>query len=63
LLKDERAEAIASQVGFKSRKDFNRALEQSTGLTPTQFKQLSDERATDIIETTRLLVLRKRRRP
>lgn len=59
-LRGAKVEAIALQVGFKSRKDFNRGFEQLTGLTPTQFKHLSSERATDVIEMTRLLLLSRR---
>jgi methylphosphotriester-DNA--protein-cysteine methyltransferase len=44
-------EAIALQVGYRSKKNFYRALKRVIGLTPTAFRQLSHERARHLIET------------
>jgi AraC-like DNA-binding protein len=44
-----KVEAVALQVGFKSRKDFNRGFARLTGLTPAQFKRLPVERAKDVV--------------
>ena len=62
-LRGEKIEAIALQVGFRSRKDFNRVFEQLTRMTPTQFKRLSEGQAADVLESTRVrLYLRGERR-
>jgi AraC-like DNA-binding protein len=41
----EKIEAIALKVGYKSKKNFYRAFQDVTGLTPTAFRNLSEERA------------------
>jgi len=45
-------ESVALQVGYKSKKNFYRALQQVTGLTPTEFRGLSDAPA-EIVEALR----------
>jgi AraC-like DNA-binding protein len=52
-VRHEKAESVALQVGYKSKKNFYRALQRVTGLTPTAFRKLSDARAADIVETLR----------
>ena len=59
-LRGEKIEAIALQVGFRSRKDFNRVFEQLTRMTPTQFKRLSEGQAADVLESTRVRLYLKR---
>jgi AraC-like DNA-binding protein len=49
----EKIEAIALKVGYKSKKNFYRAFEDVTGLTPTAFRNLSEERALHLVESIR----------
>jgi AraC-like DNA-binding protein len=55
-LRDGKIEAIALQVGFKSRKDFNHSFEQLMGVTPSQFKRLPADAAALLVERTLLLL-------
>lgn len=43
-------EAIALEVGYKSKKDFYRAFQQVTGMKPTTFRSLSHARASRIAQ-------------
>jgi AraC-like DNA-binding protein len=54
-------EPIALEVGYRSRKNFYRAFQRSTGLTPTQFRGLPRQRASDVIESARLSLAAYRR--
>jgi AraC-like DNA-binding protein len=49
----EKIEAIALKVGYKSKKNFYRAFQDVTGLTPTAFRNLSEERALHVVESIR----------
>jgi AraC-like DNA-binding protein len=49
----EKIEAIALKVGYKSKKNFYRAFQDVTGLTPTAFRNLSEERALHLVESIR----------
>jgi AraC-like DNA-binding protein len=51
-------EAVALEVGYKSRKNFYATLQHFTGLTPTGFRRLSDSRAAEIIEMLSLSLQR-----
>lgn len=44
-------DAIATQVGYRSRKNFNDAFRQVTGLTPTAFRRLPAQRASEIVDS------------
>jgi AraC-like DNA-binding protein len=44
-VRNDNMEATALGAGFKGKKNFYRAFRQVTGLTPTSFRLLSDERA------------------
>jgi AraC-like DNA-binding protein len=62
-VRSEKVEAIALQVGYKSKKDFYQAFLQLTGMKPVQFRRLSPERASDIIENVRLRIGNPRSKP
>ena len=49
--RSDKTDATALHVGYRSRKNFNHAVKQVTGLTPTAFRCLTDERAALIIES------------
>lgn len=44
-------DAIALEVGYKSKKDFYRAFQAVTGVTPMAFRRLSDEHASRIVKS------------
>jgi AraC-like DNA-binding protein len=44
-------EATALEVGYKAKKNFYHAFRQVTGVTPTAFRRLSQERALHVIES------------
>lgn len=48
---DGKIDAIALQVGYRSRKNFNEAFRKVTGLTPTAFRRLTRERASELVES------------
>ena len=50
----EKIDAIALKVGYKSKKNFYRAFQSVTGLTPTAFRNLPRERAIHIAESIRI---------
>jgi AraC-like DNA-binding protein len=47
-LPDQKIEAIALSVGYRSRKNFYRAFQDVTGLTPAQFRTLSPAHAAQL---------------
>jgi AraC-like DNA-binding protein len=47
---DEKIEAIARHVGWKSRKDLYRSIGQLTGLTPAGIRALSSADASQVID-------------
>jgi AraC-like DNA-binding protein len=47
-------DAIALEVGYKSKKGFYKAFEELTGVTPSTFRSLSVERAAVVVESIRL---------
>ena len=59
-LRTEKTEAVALQVGFRSRKNFYRALHQVTRLTPTRFRALPEPHADALIASLRLALIRGR---
>jgi AraC-like DNA-binding protein len=61
-VRHEKVEAVAMSVGYRSTKNFYRALRQLTGLTPTAFRRLSSERAAVVVEVAELALLGRRRR-
>jgi AraC-like DNA-binding protein len=54
LVRHEKAEAVALQVGYRSKKNFYATLQHFTGLTPTAFRRMSDLRAEEIVDSLRL---------
>lgn len=58
LVGNEKTEAVALEVGYKSKKNFYATLQHFTGLTPTEFRRLSDTRASEIIEMLALSLRR-----
>jgi AraC-like DNA-binding protein len=50
----DKIDAIALEVGYKSKKDFYHAFEGLTGITPATFRSLSAERAAVVVESIRL---------
>lgn len=59
-LRIDKVEAVALEVGFKSRKNLYRALRQLARLTPSQFRALSAEEAAALFEELRLALVRNR---
>jgi transcriptional regulator GlxA family with amidase domain len=53
ILACDKIEAVALQVGYRSKKNFYRAFHHLTGLTPTQFRAVPGERAMQLIERLR----------
>jgi AraC-like DNA-binding protein len=58
----EKVDAVALEVGWRSKKNFYRAFEEVTGLTPTAFRRLSNERALQIVEAASAIRQRRSRR-
>jgi AraC-like DNA-binding protein len=56
----QKVDVVSLKIGYRSRKNFYRALQQFTGLTPTRFRRLSVERAMEVTES---LTMRLARRP
>jgi AraC-like DNA-binding protein len=54
LVRYDKAEAVALEVGYKSKKNFYATLKRFTGLTPRRFRQLSTARAAELVEFLRL---------
>jgi AraC-like DNA-binding protein len=48
---DSNVGAAAFQVGYRSTKNFYRALREHTGLTPSQVRRLTDDAANEILKT------------
>jgi len=48
-----KVEAIARDVGYRSKKDFYAALERWVGLTPAELRELSDEESRCLVRTLR----------
>lgn len=46
----EKIDAVATMVGYRSKKNFYRAFRKLTGLTPTDFRSLSPEAAAALID-------------
>jgi methylphosphotriester-DNA--protein-cysteine methyltransferase len=55
-----KVEAIALQVGYQSKKNYYRAFRRIIGMTPTRFRQLSKERAGELIDSARFELLCRR---
>jgi len=53
-IRTHKVEAVALQVGFRSKKNLYRRVRSLTGVTPAAFRLLSAERATDLIESATL---------
>jgi AraC-like DNA-binding protein len=49
-------EAVALQVGYKSKKNFYRAFQRFTGVTPAAFRRLPKERARHLIKSRGVLL-------
>jgi AraC-like DNA-binding protein len=53
-------DAIALQVGYRSRKNFNEAFRQVTGLTPSAFRLLTEDGAADVLDSIVRVPARRR---
>ena len=53
-VRDEKVEALALSVGYRSAKNFYRAFRQLTGMTPTGFRRLFTERAAALVAFAKL---------
>lgn len=60
-VRHEKVEAVALRVGYRSAKNFYRAFRELTGMTPTDFRQLSTDRAEAVLEFARLALVGHRR--
>jgi AraC-like DNA-binding protein len=60
-LRGDKVEAVALQVGYRSKKDFYRAFRQVTGITVTEFKSLTPDHARQMHERMQFKVLRPSR--
>jgi AraC-like DNA-binding protein len=60
LLPGQKSEAVALNVGFRSKKNFYEQLRKRTGLTPTRFRQLSDVRRVELVESLRAKLIGRR---
>jgi AraC-like DNA-binding protein len=49
----EKTESTALEVGYKSKKNYYRNFKKLTGLTPTEFRRLSEERRRRLVEAIR----------
>ena len=57
-VRDEKIESIALDLGYRSRKNFNRALHDLTGVTPTEFRALPRVQAQEIIDGAHIMLTR-----
>jgi AraC-like DNA-binding protein len=57
-LRCDKVEAVALQVGYHSKKDFYRAFKHVTGISVTDFRKLTPDRARQIHEKAQLEILR-----
>jgi AraC-like DNA-binding protein len=53
-VREEKVEAIALELGYRSRKNFYLAFKRATGLTPTAFRELPLHQAQRIIDNARM---------
>jgi AraC-like DNA-binding protein len=53
-VREEKVEAIALELGYRSRKNFYLAFKRATGLTPTAFRELPLHQAQRIIDDARM---------
>ena len=60
-VRQDKIEAVALRVGYRSTKNFYRAFRQLTGMTPTGFRRLSTERAGAVLEFAKLALVGHRR--
>ncbi len=60
---DEKAEVLALEIGYGSKKNFYRLFRQLTSLTPTEFRALSEERREHLIDIVRDRLRRRTERP
>jgi len=58
-IRDDRVGDLAAFVGFKSKKNFYRALAHLIGLTPTEFRHLPQEKSAGIIDSLRMSLARR----
>jgi AraC-like DNA-binding protein len=61
-VRHEKIDSVALHVGYRSAKNFYRAFRELTGMTPTGFRRLSDERAEAVLEFATLALVRAPRR-
>jgi AraC-like DNA-binding protein len=54
-VRDEKIEAVALELGYKSKKNFYQAFKRLTGVTPAAFRHLPFDRARDIIDTAQMM--------
>jgi hypothetical protein len=54
-VREEKVEAIALELGYRSRKNFYLAFKRATGLTPTAFRELPLHQAQRIIDDARMI--------
>lgn len=59
LVRSDKMAVAALSVGFRSTKNFCRAFARLIGITPSKFRQLSNEQAADIRVATALRLLRR----
>jgi AraC-like DNA-binding protein len=62
-VRDEKVEAVALCVGYRSTKNFYRAFRELTGMTPTDFRRLPAERAGAVLEFAKLALVGHRLTP
>ena len=55
-------EAVALEVGYRSKKNFYRTFERLTGMTPTRFRQLSVAARNEIVDAAKLSMMTFNRR-
>lgn len=60
-VRHEKVEVVALQVGYRSPKNFYRAFRELTGMTPTDFRRLSTDRAEAVLEFATLALVKHRR--
>jgi AraC-like DNA-binding protein len=54
-----KVDAVSLKIGYRSRKNFYRALQQFTGLTPTGLRRLSVERVREVTESLTVRLARR----